>query len=284
MSYERLVAAATAVREATGREQHGAAVVLGSGLSDYAASLDGAVEVPYAEIPHFPVPRVSGHSGSLFSVETEGGPALILAGRVHAYEGWELDDVVFGVRTAALAGCRTVLLTNAAGGIGDGLVPGDLVVIRDHLNFTGRNPLTGANDDRLGPRFPDMSDVYTEELRRTALTRAFDAADVPLKEGVYAWFLGPSYESPSEISMVKRLGGDLVGMSTVPESIALRHMGVRVGGISLVTNLAAGISSVPLSHEEVTATAAAARERITAVLDHLLPHLAAGERAGTAAS
>jgi len=273
MSYEELQAAAAAIRERTGRPAHQVAVVLGSGLGDYAAALPGAVAVPYSEIPGFPVPRVEGHGGTLISARPEGKAVLVLSGRVHTYEGWPLDKVVFAVRAAVLCGCRVVVLTNAAGGAGDGLEPGDLVLIKDHINLTTRNPLVGANDDRLGPRFPDMSAVYPEELRQAA-HRAAEGAGVPLKEGVYAWLLGPSYETPAEVQMAKRLGADLVGMSTVPEAIAARHMGARVLGISLVTNLAAGISPVPLSHEEVQQTAAAARGRFTALLDTLLPALA----------
>ncbi|HHC08476.1 MAG TPA: purine-nucleoside phosphorylase [Actinobacteria bacterium] len=272
--YDRLRTAVEAVAARTGRDRHDAAVVLGSGLSTYAASLTDAIAVPYADIPHFPVPRVEGHAGTLYSVRFGERAVLVLAGRVHAYEGWDLADVVFGVRVAALAGCRTVLLTNAAGGVAADLAPGDLVMISDHLNLAARNPLVGPNDDRLGPRFPDLTDAYDPEVR--ALGRsAFEAVGVPYREGVYAWMLGPSFETPAEIRMVARLGGDLVGMSTVPEAIALRHLGVAVGGISLVTNLAAGISPTPLSHEEVTETADRARDRIVAVLDRLLPLLAA---------
>jgi purine-nucleoside phosphorylase len=272
MNYDQLVEAAATIGRETGRESHDAAVVLGSGLGDYAASLEGAVEVPYERIPNFPRTAVEGHAGSLFSVEVDGVRVLLFAGRVHTYEGWDLDDVVFGVRTAALCGCRNVVLTNAAGGAGVGMEPGDLVAIRDHLNFTGRNPLVGLNDDRLGPRFPDMSDVYSQRLR-SLIRDAFAVAGVPYREGVYAWMLGPSYETPAEIQMVIGAGGDLVGMSTVPEAIALRHMGVEVAGISLVTNFAAGISPMPLSHTEVTETATAARAKFTAVLDDLLPML-----------
>jgi purine-nucleoside phosphorylase len=273
MNYDQLVAAAAAIAGETGRESHDVAAVLGSGLGDYAASLEGAIEVPYEQIPNFPRTAVEGHAGSLFSVQVGAGVRVLLfAGRVHTYEGWDLDEVVFGVRTAALCGCRNVLLTNAAGGAGAGMEPGDLVAIRDHLNFTGRNPLVGLNDDRLGPRFPDMSEVYSLRLR-SSIRDAFSAAGVPYREGVYAWMLGPSYETPAEIQMVIGAGGDLVGMSTVPEAIALRHMGVEVAGISLVTNFAAGISPVPLSHAEVTETATAARAKFTAVLDHLLPLL-----------
>ena len=272
MSYEQLEEAAAAIAERTGHARHNAAVVLGSGLSSYAASLDDAIEIPYSDIPHFPEPRVVGHGGSLFSVPVGDGAVLLFAGRVHTYEGWSLEEVVFGVRTAALAGATSVLLTNAAGGLGEGLAPGDLVAIRDHLNCTARNPLVGFNDDRLGPRFPDMSEVYSLRLR-DLMKQAFEIAGVTYHEGVYAWFLGPSYETPAEIEMVRRIGGDLVGMSTVPEAIALNHMGVGVAGISLVTNYAAGITDSPLSHEEVTETATEARGRFTAVLDALLPML-----------
>jgi purine-nucleoside phosphorylase len=198
---------------------------------------------------------------------------LVFAGRVHAYEGWSLDEVVFGVRAAVACGAEVVVLTNASGGVGEGLEPGDLVLITDHINLAARNPLVGENDDRFGPRFPDMSTVYPQELRVVA-REAAATAGVTLREGVYAWFLGPSYETPAEVQMAKRLGADLVGMSTVPEAIAARHMGARVLGISLVTNLAAGISPVPLSHDEVTRTAGEARERFTRLLDVLLPALA----------
>ena len=231
MNYDRLKAAADAIAEKTGRAGHDAAVVLGSGLSRYAAELEGATEIPYAHIPGFPVPSVAGHGGTLYSVPQGDGAVLMYAGRVHAYEGWDLDDVVFGVRTAALSGCRTVLLTNAAGGLGEGLAPGDLVAITDHLNLTARNPLVGPNDDRLGPRFPDMTGVYSARLRQM-IRSAFEQAGTPYHEGVYAWFLGPSYETPAEVQMARVAGADLVGMSTVPEAIAASHMGVQIGRAS----------------------------------------------------
>jgi purine-nucleoside phosphorylase len=273
MTVEAIDAAAAAIAEATGRRSHGLAVVLGSGLGAYAGSLPGAKTVAYVDIPGFPVPKVEGHAGSLVSVDL-GAPVMVLAGRVHTYEGWDLADVVFAVRTAVRSGCATVVLTSAAGGCGDGLSPGDLVLIRDHVNLTARNPLVGANDDRLGPRFPDMSAVYPAELRDLARSVG-ERVGVSLAEGVYAWFLGPSYETPAEVQMAKRLGADLVGMSTVPEAIAATHMGAAVLGLSLVTNLAAGISPIPLSHAEVTETANASRERFTTLLDALLPELAA---------
>jgi purine-nucleoside phosphorylase len=272
MSYEQLTSAAAAIAKATGRDEHRVAAVLGSGLSDYGASLPGAVEVPYAAIPGFPVPQVEGHSGSLFSADMDGVPLLVLAGRVHAYEGLPMEDVVFGVRCAALCGAETVVLTNAAGSVDEALRPGDLVTISDHLNLTGLNPLVGGNDDRLGTRFPDLTDLYADRLRQLARVVATEI-DISLGEGVYAWLLGPSYETPAEIRMARTLGADLVGMSTVPEAIALRHMGVGVLGLSLVTNLAAGISERPLTHDEVRDTAERTRETVTTLMNRLLPRL-----------
>lgn len=272
MSYHTILAAATVIAARTERERHHAAVVLGSGLSDYARTLPDAIELPYETIPGFPVPQVVGHGGSLFSVPIGDQAVLLFAGRVHAYEGHDMADVVFGVRTAVTAGARRILLTNAAGGVNDAYAPGDLVIIRDHINLAGRNPLTGPNDDRLGPRFPDMSDVYSPVMRST-ISDIFRDHDLEPHEGVYAWFGGPTYETPAEVQMAKTLGADLVGMSTVPEAIAIRHMGAEVAGISLVTNLAAGISDRPLSHSEVTETAIHARAKFAAVVDSLLPHL-----------
>ena len=272
MSYHTISAAAAVIAARTQRERHDTAIVLGSGLSDYAASLPGAIEMSYESIPGLPVPRVVGHSGSLFSVGIGDGAALIFAGRVHAYEGWEMSDVVAAVRTGVACGARTVLLTNAAGGVNADFAPGDLVMISDHLNLAGQNPLTGPNDDRLGPRFPDMSEVYSRRLR-SIMGSAFDSHGLAGHEGVYAWFSGPTYETPAEVQMAKGMGADLVGMSTVPEAIAARHMGAEVAGISLVTNYAAGIIDQPLSHAEVTETAARARNTFAGLIDDLLPEL-----------
>jgi purine-nucleoside phosphorylase len=272
VGYEKLQDAATAIANLSGRDRHDAALVLGSGLGDYAAGLPDAVAIPYSEIPHFPTPKVKGHSGTLYSVDVDGKGALVFSGRVHFYEGWDLFDVVFGVRAAAVAGCHSFLLTNASGGVSRGLSVGDLVALSDHINLTGQNPLIGANDDRLGPRFPDISDAYSGALRHL-MKQAFEEAAVPYKEGVYTWFTGPSYESPAEIEMVRRIGGDLVGMSTVPEAVALTHMGRRVGAISLVTNLAAGTSDEPVTHEEVQEAAALAKAKFTLLIDSLLSHL-----------
>lgn len=270
MTYEQIQAVAATISSRTQRT-HQVALVLGSGLSEFGADLAGGISMPYSELG-LPLPSVEGHGGELVSVQIGGVDCLLFRGRVHFYEGRSLAEVVSGVRVAVAAGCVAVVLTNAAGGAGDGLFPGDLVLISDHLNLSGHNPLQGPNDARLGPRFPDLTDLYDAQLRNLAI-RVSKEVGVALKGGVYAWLSGPSYETPAEIQMARRLGADLVGMSTVPEAIAVRHMGGRVLGISLVTNLAAGISPVPLSHEEVTATAAAARSRFTRLLLALLPRL-----------
>jgi len=271
VNYDALQLAARALESTTGRS-HTVLVVLGSGMSEYAATLPDPVDIPYDDIPGFPVPAVAGHAGTAVSAAFPAGNALVLAGRVHLYEGWALEQIVFGVRSGILAGCRAVVLTNAAGGAGGHLEPGDLALITDHISFTGQTPLLGPNDDRLGPRFPDMSEVYSRRLRRIAHEVA-EESGVPVKEGVYAWFTGPAYETPAEVEMAKRLGADLVGMSTVPEAVAAHHMGAEVLGMSLVTNLAAGMSSTPLSHDEVKEAAAAASTRVTAMLNGILHSL-----------
>lgn len=268
----RLDAAASAIAARTGRDAHDVAVVLGSGLGTFPDRCPDRTVVPYDDIPGFPLPAVAGHGGTLSSARFGDHDVLLFSGRTHAYEGHAMSAIVFAVRTAVRAGCRAVVLTNAAGGCGDGMAAGDLVLIRDHLNLTGRNPLVGPNDERLGPRFVDLTDTYDPDLR--ALAREVgDGVGVHLREGVYAWFLGPTYETPAEVRMARRLGADLVGMSTVPEAIAARHMGARVLGISLVTNLAAGISPTPLSHEEVAAAAAEASDRFGRLLEALIPRI-----------
>lgn len=270
--YESLQRAAAALSERTGAVRHDAAVVLGSGLGDYATLRDDAVVVPYAEIHGFPVPEATGHAGVAVSTEVGGVRVLLLSGRVHYYEGRRMDEVTFAVRTAVSTGCRSIVLTNAAGACGDGIGRGDLVLVRDHLNLAGVSPLRGPNDDRLGPRWPDMTDVYSARLRAIAVAAA-EELGVSLLQGVYAWFAGPMYETPAEVEMARRLGADLVGMSTVPEATAARHMGAEVLGISLATNLAAGISDAPITPDEVLATAAEARDRMASLLDAVLPRL-----------
>jgi purine-nucleoside phosphorylase len=253
-------------------------VVLGSGLGAWADSLDGVVKIPYPEIPHMPVSAVAGHDGNLCIGASGGVTVACLQGRVHLYEGHAPERVVFGVRLLAKLGCKAVVLTNAAGGIAAGFAPGDLMLITDHLNLTGRNPLVGVNDPRLGIRFPDMSDVYDLELGRFAEDAA-EQVRVPLRRGVYAALLGPTYETPAEIAMLRTLGAHAVGMSTVPEVIALRHMGVRAAAISCITNLAAGISPTKLDHAEVEATAKKTRARFVALVSTWIGRIGAALRA-----
>jgi purine-nucleoside phosphorylase len=251
-----------------------AGVILGSGLGGFAARLANATEIPYAEIPEFPVPRVPGHSARVVVGELPGPkhPVSIAAleGRVHAYEGWSGDEVAFGARVLCSLGVKSLVVTNAAGGVNPSLEPGDLVRITDHLNLSGVNPLTGPNDDRIGTRFPDLSEAYHPCLAEL-LDGCAARLGIPLKQGVYACMPGPSYETPAEIRMLRALGADLVGMSTVHEVIAARHMGVPVAGISLVTNRAAGLAGRPLSHDEVQEVAARVGERLADLLVAYLP-------------
>ncbi len=270
--YERLRVAAEVLAERTGCERHDVAVVLGSGLGSYPDRLDDAVAVPYRDLPGFPMPTAAGHSGTARSAQLGDNRVLLMSGRAHAYEGHNPEAITFAVRAAVTAGCRVVVLTNAAGCCGHGMSAGDLALITDHINLAGISVLAGPNDERLGPRFTDMTDVYTPALRLKAHAAAARLGQV-LREGVYVWFHGPMFETPAEIRMAQALGGSLVGMSTVPEATAARHMGAQVLGISLCTNLAAGLSDTPLSHQEVIDTAAIASERFSALFDELLPTL-----------
>ena len=249
-------------------------LVLGSGLGSFAAKLKNRVAIPYEEIPHFPVPSgVVGHAGELVLGDVERTPVAVLSGRVHFYEGRPMSEVVFPARVLARLGVSAVVLTNAAGGIRRTFKPGDLMLISDHINAFGTNPLIGPNEDSLGPRFPDMSAVYDAALRKLAKQTARKLA-VPLREGVYLGTTGPSYETPAEIRACRVIGADAVGMSTVPEAIALRHAGVRVLGISTITNMAAGILPQPLDHAEVLATTKRVGERFVRLLTALVPDIA----------
>ncbi len=254
-----------------------AGVILGSGLGDFAGRLERACTISYEEIPYFPMSRVPGHPGRLVLGELAGeaGPVAVamMQGRVHAYEGWAPEDVAFGARVLCGLGVKALLVTNAAGGVNPSFAPGDLVRITDHLNLSGQNPLTGENDARLGPRFPDLSDAYDPRLG-AMLDEAAAALGVPLRTGVYACMAGPSYETPAEVRMLRGLGADLVGMSTVPEVIAARHMGVPVAGISVVTNHAAGLGRRPLSHEEVAETAGRVKDRLAPLVAAFLSRAA----------
>jgi len=243
------------------------AIVLGSGLSDLARDLTGAEPVPYSAIEGMPPSAVAGHQGALYVGEVEGTRALVFAGRAHLYEGHPPEAVTYAVRAAIGAGCTTVILTNAAGGIGDHLELGAPALISDHLNLTGMNPFIGANDD-IGPRFLDLTDAYDAGLRDLALS-----VDPDLRSGVYAGLLGPTYETPAEVRMLKTLGADLVGMSTVLETTAARYLGARVLGVSVVTNRAAGLSDQPITHEEVAEAGRAAAARLQTLLRGILREL-----------
>lgn len=248
------------------------AVVLGSGLGDFAASLSEAFTIPYGDIPHWPASRVIGHAGALVGGAMAGRRVLALSGRVHVYEGHDLDTVTFAARAMGRLGVRQAILTNAAGGINPKCSRGALMVIDDHINLMGRNPLVGPNDERFGPRFPDMSAVYSPRLRALA-DEAARALGLPIEHGVYVAVLGPSYETPAEIRAFRAIGADAVGMSTVPEAIALRHMGVEVLGLSCITNAAAGVHAEPLDHAEVMATAREVKGRFIALLEGVIGRL-----------
>jgi len=244
------------------------AVVLGSAQASFAEALADRTAVAYGEIPGWPVPRVAGHAGELAVGRCAGKRVAALCGRVHLYEGWTPQQVVFGVRVMGLLGVKVLVLTNAAGAIRETFRPGMQVLITDHINLQGMNPLTGPNDDNLGPRFPDMSEAYDRGLLDTAREAAREAG-VETGEGVYAAMLGPSFETPAEIRFLRTIGADLAGMSTVPEVIAARHMGMRVLAVSTVTNMAAGLQQ-RLSHEEVLETGKASAEALRRLLEAFL--------------
>jgi purine-nucleoside phosphorylase len=249
-------------------------VVLGSGLGAFADALEDAVDVPFGEIPHFPASTVVGHGGSLVLGRSRGVPVAVMKGRVHFYEGYALDQVVFPARVLGRLGVKTLVLTNAAGAINPAFAPGDLMVIEDHINLLG-NPLLGPNEEGLGPRFPDMSEVYDRGLRDAA-EAACRAASVRCHRGVYVSLTGPSYETPAEIRMFRAMGADAVGMSTVPEAIAARHMGMRVAGLSCLTNMAAGVIDRKLDHREVLETGERVKSGLLEVLARLVTE-ASGE-------
>src|SRR5579871_162330 len=247
-------------------------VVLGSGLGAFADTLEHATETPYSQIPGWPVSTAAGHAGKLVEGRIGATEVVVLAGRAHLYEGYSAQQVTFGIRELARRGVRSLVLTNAAGGINLGYHPGQLVLISDHINLLGANPLTGPNDDSLGPRFPDMTEAYSKEYREAA-KRAGHELGIVLAEGVYAATPGPSYETPAEIRYMRAIGADMVGMSTVPEVIVANHMGIKVLGISCVTNMAAGILPQRISHEEVLETGEMVQETLVRFLKAVLPRL-----------
>jgi purine-nucleoside phosphorylase len=263
----RLIEGMTALRPKVG-------LVLGSGLGAFAEELEEGVSIPYAEIPGWPVSTAVGHAGTLVIGRLGGQALAVMSGRAHLYEGHPVEKAVFGTRALARLGVQAMVYTNAAGGINLDYARGALVLVSDHINLQGVNPLHGPNEEELGPRFPDMSDAYDAEFRKRARETAAEIG-ITLSEGVYAALLGPSYETPAEIRYLRAIGADLVGMSTVPEVIAARHMGVRCLAISCVTNMAAGILPQKISHEEVLETGAAVRDTLVQLLRRLLPRLEA---------
>ena len=244
-------------------------LILGSGLGDFADTLEDAIHIPYGEIPNFPVPTVPGHSGAMVFGKKCGQTVVVLQGRIHYYEGLSQQEITLPVRVLAALGVKTLVLTNACGGVNVNFHPGDLMLISDHINFSGANPLIGPNLDAFGPRFPDMSDLYTATLR-SAIKEKATAAGIGLQEGVYAMYSGPNYETPAEIRMFRILGADTVGMSTVPEALVAGQCGLQVVGISCITNMAAGVLPVKLSHAEVIETAALVHDKFQNLLDIVL--------------
>jgi purine-nucleoside phosphorylase len=269
--YDRVQEAAAAVRARVPALPE-IAVVLGSGLGEFANTLDDGVAMAYETLPHWPASRVVGHEGRLVIGAACGRSIAALAGRVHAYEGHDMQTVTFAVRVLGLLGVKTLILTNAAGGVNTGFSSGGLMVIDDHINLIGDNPLAGPNDDRFGPRFPDMTDVYSPRLRAIA-DEAGRGAGLTLPHGVYAALLGPSYETPAEIRYLRIIGADAVGMSTVPEAIVARHMGMDVLGIACISNMAAGVLPQPLRHDEVLETTRRVRGQFIALLEGIVGRL-----------
>lgn len=270
--YERAQEAARLIRSRTDVEVP-VAVVLGSGLGAFANDITDATQIPYDEIPGFARSTVEGHAGRLVIGKSGDVTAAAMQGRFHFYEGYSLQEVTFPMRVLKLLGVRTVVLTNAAGALNVEFTPGSLMVISDHLNLLGDNPLRGPNDERFGPRFPDLTSVYARRLQDVVIEEA-RALGLKLPRGIYGALAGPSYETPAEIRMLRTLGADVVGMSTVPEAIVARHMAMEVIGISCITNLAAGVSDEPIDHSQVMAIGERVRGDFTRLLRRVVGRLA----------
>jgi purine-nucleoside phosphorylase len=266
--FAKCEAAATVLRDRIGGVPD-VAVVLGSGLGEFAGRLTDAVTTPYGDIPHWPASAVIGHAGTLVAGTLAGRRVAALSGRAHFYEGHDLRTVTFATRALGLLGVKRIILTNAAGGINLAFTPGTLMVIDDHINLLGSNPLVGPNEDRFGLRFPDMTEVYSRRLRQVA-DAAAAAKGVAVAHGVYVAVHGPSYETPAEIRVLRTIGADAVGMSTVPEAIVARHMAMEVLGISCITNPAAGVLPQPLHHDEVMAVARRVTGEFSALLEGII--------------
>ena len=262
--YERAEHAARIIRSRT-TETPRIAIILGSGLGAFADDFENAVSIPYEDITGFPRSTAEGHAGRLVVGKIDQVPLMAMQGRVHFYEGYSLEQVTFPIRVFKLLGIKTLILTNASGGVNVQFSQGALMIISDHLNLLGDNPLRGPNDTRFGPRFPDMTAVYSPELQEIVIEEA-KALNVEVRRGIYAALAGPSYETPAEIHLMRTLGADAVGMSTVPEAIVARHMDLEVLGISCITNMAAGLSDEPINHDDVMATGDRVRETFTQLL------------------
>ncbi len=272
--HDRVHAAASFLRARIGVRAPNVGLILGSGLGGYAERLEHAVAIDYAEIPHFPASQVAGHAGKLWFGSKGGAHCVAMQGRVHVYEGHSAATVAFPARVLIALGAKVVIVTNAAGGLVPTWQPGTLMLIRDHIDLLRDHALRGPNDDRLGPRFPDMTRAYAPRLRELVREVAM-AVEIPLEEGVYVAMPGPTYETPAEVRMLQQLGAHATGMSTVPEVVVTNHMGARAIGLSCITNKAAGITGEPLSHAEVTETATRVRATFEHLLDNVLAALAA---------
>jgi len=266
--YDKALEAAAYITSKTNLQPE-IAVVLGSGLGDFADTLEDLVKIPFEDIPYFKKSTIVGHAGKLVIGKVSGKVVACMQGRYHFYEGYSMSDVVFPARVFKVLGIKIMVVTNAAGGINKMLAPGDLMIIRDHINFLGTNPLIGPNDDRFGPRFPDCSNVYNTELSNIVAAE-LQKLGMGVKRGVYIATTGPCYETPQEIQMFLRMGADAVGMSTVPEALVANHMGIKVCGISCVTNFAAGILNQPLNHKEVIETAERVKEQFKQLIKNIL--------------
>ncbi|MBE5782454.1 MAG: purine-nucleoside phosphorylase [Clostridiales bacterium] len=264
---ERIEKAALAVKEAIGTAD--VAVILGSGLGDFGNELENAQEIAYSDIPGFPHATVKGHAGKLICGQLAGKQVMMMSGRFHSYEGHSMEDVTLPIRVMARLGIKKLIVTNAAGGVNTDFSAGALMLITDFINLSGKNPLVGENLDAFGPRFPDMSNAYDKGLRALALECAKELK-IDLKQGVYCWMSGPCYETPAEIRMVRILGADAVGMSTVPETIVAVHSGMQVLGVSCITNMAAGVLDQPINHEEVMETGRRVRGDFAALLTRVM--------------